>query len=371
MATSLAKVVRVSTSDPHHLHRTVRLLATLNLATTVYSFFVGNTHLAAAVMRGDACVAGSIISGPAGPQCLPLAARQRSAPSPADLLRLRGAGTHDGKRKKKRKVQARLAERDKQATLQSAAIMRAKRTKEKEAFRSRMERRRREREMMEAEDNESSEDDGAGLRYAMSLPKETRERLIERLRALEPPLPDTDNPAEKVPRLTDEELLAGIRPPPERTAVSFGEPAAGSGGEAQDAPPGGGPMVRRKSASRGGTAGVDDAADEGEDEDEDKDEDKDEAGDLRGREKEKMRRREELLEAEEKRFRVPDVRMEEAGGELDIDAILSVALPQLSFTLSPLPPALSPAPARLVLCLRCLSGDAKQETIGGKWACLA
>ena len=84
------------------------------------------------------------------------------------------AGTHDGKRKKKRKVQARLAERDTQTTLQSAAIMRANRAKEKEAFRARMERRRHERVMMEEADNQSSEDDGAGLRYAMSLPKEMR-----------------------------------------------------------------------------------------------------------------------------------------------------------------------------------------------------
>lgn len=277
--------------------------------------------------------------GPAGPQRLPLAARRRSAPPPEDLLRLRGAGTHDGKRKKKRKVQARLAERDTQTTLQSAAIMRANRAKEKEAFRARMERRRHERVMMEEADNQSSEDDGAGLRYAMSLPKEMRQRLIESLRALEPPLPDTDNPADEVQRLTDEELLAGIRPPHERAAVSFGKPAADSGGEARDAPSGGGPSVRRKSAARGGAEGVDDAADEGEDEDE--------GGDVRGREKEKTRRREELLEAEEKRFRVPDVRTEEAGGELDIDAILSVALPQLSSTPSPLS-------ALLVLCLRCL-----------------
>jgi hypothetical protein len=40
-------------------------------------------------------------------------------------------------------------------------------------------------------------------------------------------------------------------------------------------------------------------------------------------EKDKIRRREEAVEAEEKRFRVPDLPHEDKGGELDIEAILS------------------------------------------------
>ena len=38
------------------------------------------------------------------------------------------------------------------------------------------------------------QDDGAGLRYARSLPKETQDKALDALRALEPPLPLTVNP---------------------------------------------------------------------------------------------------------------------------------------------------------------------------------
>ena len=37
-------------------------------------------------------------------------------------------------------------------------------------------------------------DDGAGRRYARSLPKETQDKALDALRALEPPLPLTVNP---------------------------------------------------------------------------------------------------------------------------------------------------------------------------------
>ena len=73
------------------------------------------------------------------------------------LLRLRGAGTHDGKRKKKKKIQEKLAAKEASMSARQAAIERAKRAKEKEAFRARMARRREERHRMEQEDKESSE----------------------------------------------------------------------------------------------------------------------------------------------------------------------------------------------------------------------
>ena len=90
------------------------------------------------------------------------------------VLALRGAGTHDGQRKKRKKIAARLQARDSVQALREAAVQRAKRAKEKEAFRARMARRRQEREMAEQEEAES-EDDGAGLKYAMTLPADERQ----------------------------------------------------------------------------------------------------------------------------------------------------------------------------------------------------
>ena len=87
------------------------------------------------------------------------------------MLALRGAGTHDGKRKKRKKIAAKLEARGSVQALREAAVQRAKRAKEKEAFRARMARRRQEREIVELDEAES-EDDGSGLQYAMTLPAE-------------------------------------------------------------------------------------------------------------------------------------------------------------------------------------------------------
>ncbi len=143
------------------------------------------------------------------------------------VLALRGAGTHDGKRKKRKKLAAKLAARDSVQALREGAALRAKRAKEKEAFRLRMARRRKERELA-AQEEEDSEDDGAGLRYAMTLPAEERQKILDELRALEPPLPDVDNPQHEVPRLTDAELLGGLKPPAQ--PLPFGLGGGGDGG---------------------------------------------------------------------------------------------------------------------------------------------
>ena len=143
------------------------------------------------------------------------------------VLALRGAGTHDGKRKKRKKMAAKLAARDSVQALREGAALRAKRAKEKEAFRLRMARRRQERELA-AQEEEDSEDDGAGFRYAMTLPAEERQKILDELRALEPPLPDMDNPEHEVPRLTDAELLGGLKPPAQ--PLPFGLGGAGDGG---------------------------------------------------------------------------------------------------------------------------------------------
>ena len=90
------------------------------------------------------------------------------------MLALRGAGTHDGKRKKRKKIAAKLEARGSVQALREAAVQRAKRAKEKEAFRARMARRRQEREIVELDEAES-EDDGSGLQYAMTLPAEERQ----------------------------------------------------------------------------------------------------------------------------------------------------------------------------------------------------
>jgi hypothetical protein len=256
------------------------------------------------------------------------------------LLRLRGAGTHDGKRKKQKKAQARLAAREKQLEQQNAAGIRAKRAREKEAFRARMARRRRERELMERAEEESSEDDGAGLRYAMTLPEETRRKILDTLRALEPPLPDPDNPGNQVARLTDEELLAGIRPPRQTDAADVGANAGRPGAEdAQDGAASSSvaarskPRAQRRRHGSAGDVGMDSEAVE---------------LDAERREKEKTKRRQDLLDAEEKKFRVPDAPTEEVGGELDIDAILSVGRAPLLLIL--VPSLHSPLPSPLV-CL--------------------
>lgn len=90
------------------------------------------------------------------------------------VLALRGAGTHDGKRKKRKKIAAKLEARDSVQALREAAVQRAKRAKEKDSFRVRITRRRQEREMAEKDEAES-EDDGTGLQYAMTLPAEKRQ----------------------------------------------------------------------------------------------------------------------------------------------------------------------------------------------------
>jgi len=239
------------------------------------------------------------------------------SPPPLLGLRLRGSGTHDGKRKKKKKFEAMLAAKASLVVARDAAVTRVKRAKEKEAFRERMVRRRKERDMIEEEDRESSEDDGAGLRYAMSLPEEARLKILDQLRALEPDLPDTDNPANEVGRLTDEELLAGLTPPPQPLPFGLGgrtsqrQRGKASGFAGADSGTGG--------ASRQ-EGGLHEEGGEGSEEDE-------EDGNLNAkarRERDKNRKRAEMIEAEEKRFRVPDMPEEEIGGELDIDAILTV-----------------------------------------------
>jgi hypothetical protein len=164
-------------------------------------------------------------------------------PAPLGLLRLRGAGSHDGRRKKKKRIEARLAGRQALVQAREAEVIRAKRAKEKAAFRARAavdtdacmsiecvqsfldygqkqntlmracvsactptngaahptahppQARRKERELIDQEDKVSSEDDGAGLRYAMALPEETRQSILDQLRALEPPLPDDEDMA--------------------------------------------------------------------------------------------------------------------------------------------------------------------------------
>lgn len=146
---------------------------------------VWRAQAAAAVLRGGG--QGQLLQeGAARGRCSGTSARagpgrSEAAPLPCGVyllrppvLALRGAGTHDGQRKKRRKIAAKLEARDSVQALREAAVQRAKRAKEKEAFRARMARRRQEREMAEQEEAES-EDDGAGLRYAMTLPAEERQ----------------------------------------------------------------------------------------------------------------------------------------------------------------------------------------------------
>lgn len=71
--------------------------------------------------------------------------------------------------------------------------------------------------------------------------------LLDELRALEPPLPESENPQHEVLRLTDAELLGGLKPPPQPLPFGLGS-VGGSGGSGGA----GGAHRRAASARKGG-----------------------------------------------------------------------------------------------------------------------